>query len=285
MRVAVLGIGIMGAGTAQSLVREGHEVVVWNRTAAKAQAVAGAGITAVEDVATAVTGSDVVITVLFDLDAVLAVTEQLVGALGPEAVWLQVSTIGPDGVRQVARAAGPAAARLVDAPVLGTRKPAEDGTLVVLASGVEAAIDAAGPALDAVGARTLRVGDEIGLASALKLACNSWVGLITAGTAQALGLAEAQGVDPALFLDAIQGGAVDSPYAHLKGPAMLARDFGAVSFAVDGVRKDTALMVEVARANGFPSDLLETVLGLYDRASERGHGAADMGAVRAAFDA
>lgn len=284
MRVAVIGTGIMGAGMAGSLAREGHEVVLWNRTPEKAQALAGGSISAAATLAEAVTGSDVVLSVLFDADATLAVTEELVGALGPDAVWVQSATVGPDGARRIAEAAGDAAERMLDAPVLGTKKPAEDGTLVVLAAGPQSARESARPVLEAIGSRTVVAGERLGDASALKLACNSWVGLITAGTAQSLALAAAQGVSPELFLEAIEGGAVDSPYAHVKGASMLSGDYSAVSFALDGVRKDARLMVEAAESNDMPSDLLRAVLGVYDRASEHGHGADDLAAVRTAFD-
>jgi 3-hydroxyisobutyrate dehydrogenase len=280
MRTAVIGTGIMGAGMARSLAREGHEVVVWNRTADKAQALAGERITAAGSIAEAVSGSDAVITMMFDADSVVAAAEEIVGALGPQAVWIQSSTVGPAGARRIAEAAGD---RHLDVPVLGTRKPAEDGKLVVLASGPADLVSRVQPVLDAIGDRTIVVGAEIGQASALKLACNSWVGLITAGTAQALGLAEALGVDPALFLEAIAGGASDTPYAHVKGKAMLDQDW-TVSFGIDGVRKDTRLMLEAAEAADFPVELLDAVLGLFDRASERGHGGDDLAAVRTAFD-
>ena len=174
--------------------------------------------------------------------------------------------------------------RLLDAPVLGTRKPAEDGALVVLVAGTPAAREAAGPVLEAVGSRVVTVGEELGSASALKLACNSWVATINAATGQALALAEAQGVDPALFLEAIAGGPVDTPYAQLKGAVMQSRDWDTPAFAVDGVRKDVGLMLDAAERAGVPDGLLTALLGLYDSASERGHGAADMAAVRSAFD-
>lgn len=281
MRTTVLGTGIMGASMARSLARAGHDVVVWNRTPEKAHPLAEAGIDVAGSVADAVTGADVVITMLFDGDSVLAVTDELTGALGPDAVWLQASTVGPDGARQI----GERSDRVVDAPVLGTRKPADDGALVVLASGPADLIEAAGPALEAIGSRTLVAGTEIGAASALKLACNSWVALLTAGTAQALGLAQALGVDPALFFEAIKGGAVDAPYAHVKGGAMLADGgTGAVSFEVDGVRKDVGLMIEAAARAGFRSDLLRTVQTLFDDAAGQGHGDRDMAAVWAAFE-
>lgn len=269
----------MGAGMARSLAREGHEVVVWNRTRDKAQALAGAKITAVDTVAEAVTDSAVVLTMLFDTDAVLGVADEITDALSPDAVWVQSSTVGPDGIRRIAAVAGD---RILDAPMVGTKKPAEDGALVVLVSGPDGLVATAQPVLDAVGSKTVVVGAEIGQASALKLACNAWIAMLTACTAQSLAIAASLDVDPGLFLQVIEGGAVDTPYAHVKGDAMLAGDW-ATSFPVDGLRKDLGLMVEATRDSGFPQGLLTSVLGLFDGAAEQGHGGEDIAAVRTAF--
>ena len=233
----------------------------------------------------AVTGADVVLTMLYDADSVLEVAAELVPALGPDAVWAQSTTVGPDGMARIADAAGAAAGRLLDAPVLGTKQPAETGNLVVLVSGADTARERASAVFDAVGARTLVVGDELGLASALKLVCNSWVASINAATGQAMGFADALGLDPLLFLEAIKGGAADSAYAQLKGRIMAERSWEDPSFALDSVRKDVGLMIDAARGAGLPDDLLATLLTIYDRASQRGHGGADMAAVRAGFDA
>jgi 3-hydroxyisobutyrate dehydrogenase len=284
MRAAVLGTGIMGAAMARSLAREGHQVTVWNRTPERASAVEGDGVTACGAIGDALLDAQVVFTMLFDTASVLDVSGEVLGALGTDAVWAQSTTVGPAGMRRIADAAGDAADRLLDAPVLGTKQPAEAGTLTVLVSGPAAARSEAQPAFDAIGARTLEVGDAIGPASALKLVANSWVASINAATAQAMGLAEAQGLDPTLFLDAIRGGAADSAYAQGKGVVMAERSWDDPAFALDSVVKDVGLMVEAARDSGFPDDLLATLLAIYDRASERGYGGADMAAVRGAFD-
>ncbi|MBM6403204.1 DNA/RNA non-specific endonuclease [Phycicoccus sp. CSK15P-2] len=281
MQVAVLGTGLMGSGMARSLLREGHEVRVWNRTQDKAAPLADDGATVAGSVAEAVHGADVAVTMLFDADATTEVGRELLDALGPDAVWLQCGTVGVDGARRVAEMGG---GRVLDAPVLGTRKPAEDGTLVVLLSGPPSLRERVAPVLEAVGSRTVVAGDGVGRASALKLACNSWVGLLTAGVAQALSLAETLDVDPRLFLEAIEGGPVDAPYAKVKGGAMLARDW-TPSFEVDGVVKDLGLMTDAVRGTGFPTDLLEALHGLFSRASGAGHGADDMAAVRTVFSA
>jgi 3-hydroxyisobutyrate dehydrogenase len=285
MRVAVLGTGIMGSAMARTLAGAGHEVTVWNRTASRAEAAEGRGITACGAVGDAVLGADVVLTMLYDTASVLDVTGEVVGALGGDAVWAQSTTVGPRGMRRIAEAAGGGVRdRLLDAPVLGTKQPAEAGKLTVLVSGAAAAHEVARPAFDAVGARTLEVGPRLGDASALKLAVNSWVASLCAATAQAMGLAEALDLEPGLFLEAITGGSADSAYAHAKGAIMAARRWEDPAFGLDSVVKDLGLMVDAARESGFPDDLLTALLSLYDRASARGLGGADMAAVRAAFD-
>jgi 3-hydroxyisobutyrate dehydrogenase len=274
----------MGAAMARSLAREGHDVTVWNRTPERAEAVAGDRITACGAVADALLGADVAFTMLYDADSVLDVTAEIEGALGGDAVWAQSTTVGPDGMRRIADAAGPARDKLLDAPVLGTRQPAEEGTITVLVSGAAEARKRARPAFDAIGGRTIDLGERLGDASALKLAVNSWVASLCAATAQALAMTETLGLEPGLFLEAIEGGASDSAYAQAKGALMMKEEWEEPAFALDSVVKDVGLMVDAARGAGLPDDLLTSLLQLYERASERGLGGADMAAVRAAFE-
>lgn len=282
MRVSVIGLGAMGAGMAASTLRAGIATTVWNRTPEKAEPLRDAGAAVAPTAAEAVADADVVLVSLFDEASVQEVLEQALDASPASSVWLQTATVGPEGARRLDDLAERHGRVLVDSPVLGTKKPAEDGALTVLASGPAEALETAAPVLDAIGSRTLAVGDAAGAASALKLACNSWVAAITASTAQALTLARVQGVDPALFLEAIEGSAVDTPYAHLKGKAILADDL-TPSFGVDGVLKDLSLMLEAADERMDPS-LLEAVRDRFAAASQAGHGADDMAAVVAGFE-
>jgi 3-hydroxyisobutyrate dehydrogenase len=278
MRVAVLGAGVMGAGMVRSLRRAGHDVPVWNRTAAKAQELGSTGAVPAATVTEAVTGADFVITMLFDTAAVLAAKDEITAALAPGAVWIQSATVGPDGIAAIADQV----TAIVDAPVLGTKKPAEDGKLTVLVSGDSALVGQCKPVFEAIGAQTIVAGDELGQASALKLVCNAWVALIMVGTAQSVQFARALGVDPSLFLAAIDGRPTGSPYAQMKGKAILAGDYS-TSFAVDGAVKDVRLMLDAAEHTGFPPELLAAVHTLYTQASAAGHGDADMAAVAEAF--
>lgn len=278
MRVSLLGAGAMGAGMVRSMRRAGHEVKVWNRSPARAQALASSGAVPTSTVSDAVAGADAVVTMLFDVDATLTVKDELTAAMGPDAVWIQSATVGDDGIQKVAEGV----ARIVDAPVLGTRKPAEDGTLVVLASGDPVLLARCRPVFETVGSRTVVVGDRPGPASALKLVCNSWVALLTAAVAQSVNFATALGVDPRLYLEAIDGGPTGAPYAQLKGAAMLNGDY-APSFAVDGALKDLHLMLEAASRTGFPPQLLAATRDLYQQVAADGRGGADIAAVAEAF--
>jgi 3-hydroxyisobutyrate dehydrogenase len=276
--VAVLGTGIMGAGMSRSLLRTGFDVTVWNRSAAKAAPLADDGATVAPDVAAAVSGADVVITMLFDVAAVTEVVGHALPAMREDAVWLQTSTVGLDGVRSLAALAEQHGITFVDAPVLGTRQPAEDGKLTVLAGGPTAVRDAVAPVLDAIGARTLWVGEQPGDGQRLKLVANSWVLSVTAATAQAVGLAAGLDLDPRLFLDVIAGGPLDCAYAQLKGKAMSEGDF-TPSFPLSGAAKDADLIQAAMRTAGTNPELMAAGQRLYEAAQNSGHGGEDMAAV------
>jgi 3-hydroxyisobutyrate dehydrogenase len=282
MRVAVLGTGVMGAGMVRSLRRAGLEVNAWNRTRDKADPLASDGARVCDSAAEAVADADVVALMLFDTAAVLEVMAEALPAARNGPVWVQCSTIGLEGTDQAAGLANRFGAPFVDAPVLGTKQPAEQGALVFLAAGAEELRERVAPAFEAMGSRTIWVGEEPGRGSALKLACNAFVGTLTAAIGQSVGLATQLGLDPQLFLDALDGGASDSPYVHVKGAMMLSGAFPA-SFALDGVRKDLGLIREAELASGTSTTLTDAALACYDAAAEQGHGSDDMAAVVAAF--
>ena len=282
MQVAVLGTGTMGAGMSRSLLRAGHTVRVWNRTAERAEPLAADGATVAGNAGEAVRGAEVVLVVLFDTAAVLDVLADAAGAAEPGAVWLQASTIGPQGTERVAALAAEHGLRLVDAPVLGTRAPAEQGKLVALLSGDRAAVEAAGPVLAAISARQVHAGERLGAASALKLVCNCWIAMQNAAIGQSIALAEGLGLDPELFLEATKGGAADSAYLHLKAELVRNGDYPP-SFTLDGALKDVELILAAAREVGVTDDVLAGLRAVYRRASDAGHGGEDMAAVYTAF--
>lgn len=275
-RVALLGTGTMGAGMAANIAKAGLPLTVWNRDPAKAEPLAAHGATVAGSPADAVRGADVVVTMLWDADSVAAVLGQARDGLSPGTVWLQTSTVGVDGVAKLAALADELGVVHVDAPVLGTKKPAEDGALVVLASGPADARTVVTPVLDAIGSRTLWVG-EAGAGSRLKLVANAWVVTVVEGIAECLALADGLGLDPALFLEAVRGGAMDAPYVGLKGRAMLAGDF-TPSFTLAGAAKDAGFVVDAARSAGVDLGVLAVVREHLDAAAAAGHGDLDLSA-------
>ncbi|WJY00446.1 NAD(P)-dependent oxidoreductase [Curtobacterium sp. 458] len=282
MRVSVLGTGAMGAGVAGSLVRAGHEVTVWNRTRERAEPLASQGATVASEPAEAVEHAEVVLLTLFDTDAVVDVLEQAAGEAPEGAVWVQASTIGTDGTDTVVQLAAKYGVTLVEAMMLGTKAPAEQGKLTLLAAGPSDVLDGLGPVFDAIAVKTVRAGDQVGQGTALKLAANAWIASVTAATGQSLAIARSLGLDPALFLEAIDGSASDSPYAHTKGESMIRGEFPA-QFALDGLRKDIGLIAEAARDAGVSTVLLDALGRVYADASAAGHGADDIAAVGTAF--
>jgi 3-hydroxyisobutyrate dehydrogenase len=283
MHVAVLGTGIMGAGMTRSLLRAGLDVTVWNRHPGRAAPLAADGAHVVGTAAEAVADADAVITMLWDGNSVAEVMADALPAAPDGILWAQATTISiRDAGDLLPALADGCGARYIDAPVLGTRQPAEEGRLTVLAAAPEALREPITPVFGAIGARTVWVSEQPGDGTRLKLVANSWVATLVAATAQSIALAQGLGLDPRAFLDMMKGGAVDAPYLHIKGEAIIDGQF-ATSFAVDGAVKDTGLIAAAMRDSGTDAALMDAVSGQYRKASEAGHGEKDMAAIFHAF--
>lgn len=278
--VTLLGTGTMGVGMARNIAAAGLPLTVWNRSTERAQQLVDVAAVA-EDVADAVTGADIVLTMLYDADSVLETMELTRGHLGPDTVWVQQSTIGVAGSDRAVALAEDLGVTLVDAPVLGTKKPARDGTLVVLAAGPIEARERVAPVLDAIGSRTVWVDEHPGGGSRLKLAANAWVVTMLEGVADSLALTRELGLDPALFLEAVAGGAMDAPYVQVKGRAMLAGDYEP-SFTLSGALKDVDLVLAAAGPVGVDLAAMPGIRVHLARAVDAGHGEEDMAATYAA---
>ena len=276
-RVAVLGTGIMGGPMARNLLRAGHEVTVWNRTVQKAEALVDEGARVASTPADAVRDAEIVLTMLAGAPAVetTVVESGALDEMRQGGLWIQTSTIGVDATDRLAEEARERGITFVDAPVIGTKKPAEDGQLFVLASGPEEARARCEAVFDAISRGHVWLG-EAGLGTRLKLVANNWILCTMENLAETFVLAQMLGVDPRSFLDAISGGAMDMPYAHVKGEAMLNEDFPA-SFPLVHARKDVALILDAAGDVDLP--LVRATLQQFDRAFELGHGDEDMSAV------
>ena len=278
--IAVLGAGgTMGLPMTRNLARIGFIVRAWNRSPEKAQPLAEHDVELCDAPAAAVQGASVILTMLSDADAVLDVMERDDGAAlagaAEGAIWLQMSTIGLEGTARCAELAERHGLRFVDAPVLGTKQPAEKGELVVLASGPEDLHERLAPLFDVVGKRTMWVG-AAGAGTRLKLAANTWVVALVEGAAETLALAEGLGLDPALVLDAVSGGPLDLPYLQMKGRGMIERRFDP-AFSLALAAKDAALVEEAAEAHGLDLPVVAAIRARLDEGVPE-HGDKDLSA-------
>ena len=256
--IAVLGAGsTMGRPMARNLARAGFEVRAWNRTREKAVPLEGDGVRVVDSPAQAAGGADVLLTMLSDADAVIDVVEDAVADVSEDSVWLQMSTIGEIGTERCSELAAAHGLTMFDAPVLGTKQPAEQGKLVILASGPSEGRDSAQPVFDAVGQKTMWLG-EVGEGTRLKLVVNGWVLTVVEGGAETIAFAEGLGLDPALLFEALEGGALDLPYLRLKGKAIAERNFEP-SFRLTLAAKDARLIEESAQRRDLDMPLFSTI--------------------------
>jgi 3-hydroxyisobutyrate dehydrogenase len=261
----------MGAPIAENLAHAGHDVVVWNRTRAKAEAVKGA--TVADSPADAARRADVVLTMLADGDAV----EGAVRGIDALPVWIQMSTVGIDATETLMEMARERGATFVDAPVLGSKEPAQGGELVILASGPQDVRPTCEPIFDAIGKKTIWVG-EAGAGTRLKVVVNCWLVSLVTALAETIALARGLDLEPQLFFDAIADGPLDFPYARTKGSAMLAEEFPP-SFSLKLALKDANLALAAARRAGVDLRVAHAVVEQFRRAVDLGHGDEDVAAV------
>lgn len=248
-RVAVLGMGRMGAALAGTIRRAGFPVAVWNRTRATADAVAEkVGADRSATIADAVRSADIVLTCLAGDAAVRAVytgSGGLAETVPAGAVVLEMSTIAPQTVKEIAPAIEGRGASILDAPMSGSVAFAESGELTVMVGGAADALERAMPKLDAVARRTFHVGD-LGAGATMKLAVNSLLHGLNVALSEALVLVERAGIDRAAAYDVFAGGAVAAPFVLYKRAAYLHPGDTPVAFGLDLVAKDLDLILQLA---------------------------------------
>ena len=286
MNVAVLGTGVMGGAMARRLTGAGHAVRAWSRPLAGAAVLRADGVEVCKTAPEAARSVDAVITMAPDARAIESFAggrDGFLSTLRAEAVWVQCSTVGLDGTERLARLASEAGVAFVDAPVLGTREPAERGELVIFASGPETAIDRCDSLFDSIGRRTLRLG-AAGTGTRMKLVANDWIVGCVAVLAETMALAQALDVDGELLLDAIAGSAVDMGYAQVKGRMMLEGSYP-VGMSLANAAKDARLVTQAAEREKLPHVVARAVAELLERGVARGDGAQDMAAAVSAAGA
>lgn len=280
LNVAVLGLGIMGAGMAHQLVSAGHRVTVWNRTAARAEPLVAAGASLADTPAQAARDADFVIAMVADNHASRDVWLGADGALAAMkrgSVAIDCSTLDPDWVAELGAAMSKADVKFVEAPVTGSKAQAESGTLRFFVGAEESALTAAQPVLNVMGTEAIRLG-PVGSGAVMKLANNFLSGLQAAAFAEALALIEAHGLDATLAADILRNGSPGSPMIGLMADRMLARDY-TPNFLIPLMAKDLGYAERLMKATGIRSQLAGAARARFQDAADAGLGDRDISAV------
>jgi 3-hydroxyisobutyrate dehydrogenase-like beta-hydroxyacid dehydrogenase len=254
MKVAFIGIGKMGLPMAGNVLRAGHDLTVFNRTASRTDPLRDDGATVATSAAEAVRGAEVLVTMVADgavVDAQLEGDEGFLADAPDGLVWLEMSTVGPTAARRFAARAAEAGVLMLDAPVSGSVTVAEAAGLVAMVGGPADALERARPVLEAMTKAHFHLGGA-GAGAAMKLGVNVMIASQTVAISEALNLAEAAGIERADAYDVIAAGALASPFVDYKRAAFLDPDGTPPAFALDLMRKDLKLALEQGEAAGLP---------------------------------
>jgi 3-hydroxyisobutyrate dehydrogenase len=281
--VAVIGAGIMGAAMTRNLVAAGVNTRVWDRSAAATGPLGDAGAAVAASAQAAARDADVVITMLPTADVVESVVFDggVAGAFADGCVWAQMGTIGVEATLRIRDrlAAQRPGVLFVDAPVSGSKGPAEQGQLLILASGPAAAADRVGPVFGVLGRKTVWLG-EAGRGSVVKLVVNAYMSILIEGVAETMELADRLGIGHQQLAEVIEGGPLDAPIADAKLHKMDRGDY-APEFPLEWALKDVDLAISAAGGQAPP--LLAALSGQWHAAVAAGHGRQDISAARLAL--
>ena len=281
--VAVLGTGIMGYAMARNLVAAGLDTRVWDRSASAAGPLAADGAQVAESAGDAVRDAGIVITMLPTADAVESVVfrEKVADEFADGCVWAQMGTIGVDATRGIRDrlAAERPGVLFVDAPVSGSKGPAEQGQLLILASGPTGAAGPLRPVFDILGRKTVWLG-EAGQGSQVKVVVNAYMSILIEGVAETMELADRLGISHEQLAEVIEGGPLDAPIADAKLHKMDRGDYSA-EFPLEWALKDVDLAIDAAPGETPP--LLAALSGQWHSAVAAGHGRQDVSAARLAL--
>ena len=282
-RVAILGIGAMGHGMANSALRAGIPTIVWNRAPEATRDLAELGAEVAETAADAARRAGIVVTMVTDTDAVISIARDqgMLAALAPGAIWVQMSTIGL-GIERVAALVQLERpdVTLLDAPVSGSKDPAEQGQLTIFASGPEEARGRVAPLFDALGQRTIWVGG-VGAGSRLKLVNNTWLAFTAEAVAASVALARRLGLETEVVLNAIGGGPLVSSWQAGKLERIAKGEFSA-QFALSLALKDVRLALQAAGDDRFGA--LACLADEWQQVVDQGLGDSDLTVVTRALE-
>jgi 3-hydroxyisobutyrate dehydrogenase len=281
IRVAVVGLGIMGTGMANSLLRAGVPVNVYNRNAAKSAPFAAAGARIATSPRDAASDADVVISMVSDDRASRHVWMGDDGALAGVthgALLIESSTLTPTWIEELAKAAQAKGAELIDAPVTGSRDHASSGQLLFLAGGSEAALERAKPVLSVMSRAIVHTGPT-GSGALVKLINNFVCGVQAAALAEAINVIDKSGLDREKTLDVLYNGAPGSPIVKTVGARMASREFTPPFFFLELMKKDLTYARDEAAKRGVTLETVTAALSRFDRAIAAGNGDKDFAAI------
>ncbi len=278
--VGIAGLGRMGSAMAERLLARGHRLMVWNRTAAAAAPYAACGVDVVASPAWLVAQCAVVVTAIRDDAAAERVyfgQDGLIADAARGKILLDTSTLTPETVRRIGRAAEACGARFVSAPVLGTTAHARDGQLVAIASGAATDIDAARPVLEALSRKIVEAG-PVGRGAAMKLAVNLVLGVYVEALAESLALGMAEGLAPDLILDVLSESPVANLFLKFKMPILKGEE-SAVAFDIGSLGKDLDAALATASRAGLRLPATATTRAAIRACAAAGGGGQDIAAL------
>ena len=281
-QIGFLGLGTMGAPMAANVLKAGFPLTVWNRTAAKMEPLLRLGAKPGKSPAHVASEADVVITMVSrpqDVEQIALKPGGVAEGIRSGAVLIDMSTVSPATSRAIAGALAAKQAEFLDAPVVGSKGPATDGTLVILVGGLAPTVERCRPILQAMGKTIIHAGN-VGAGSTMKLATNLMLSHLIAGFSEAMLLAKQSGCDPSLLLSIFEASTFHSPWYKMKGAGMLKGDF-TTHFALKHMRKDLELMIAQAGDVKLPLPVTEAVRQAFAQAEAAGKGEQDYSAVLA----
>ncbi len=274
--VAVLGVGAMGHGMATSALRAGIPTIVWNRTPEPTRDLVALGAEVAETAADAARRAAIVVTMVTDADAVLSIARdnRMLEALRPGSIWVQMSTIGVAGIERVADLVTRERPdiTLLDAPVSGSKLPAEQGQLTIFASGPDDARARVSSLFDALAQRTIWVG-PVGTGTRVKIVNNTWLAFANESVAASVALAHRLGLEIETMVDALSGGPLVSPWQAAKLQRITTGDYSP-QFALKLALKDVNLALEAADDELFAA--LRCLAGEWRQVVDQGLGDQDL---------
>ncbi|KAF5177373.1 Glyoxylate/succinic semialdehyde reductase 2 protein [Thalictrum thalictroides] len=283
-RVGFLGLGIMGSPMAQNLIKAGCDVTVWNRTKRKCDPLISLGANYKQSPEEVTSFCDVTFAMLADPESAVDVALGKNGAangLSPGKGYVDVSTV--DGVtsKVIGKQVKATGALFLEAPVSGSKKPAEDGQLIFLTAGDKALYETVAPFLDIMGKSRFYLGD-IGNGAAMKLVVNMIMGSMMASFSEGLLLSEKVGLDPSVLVEVVSQGAISAPMFSMKGPSMVQATYP-TAFPLKHQQKDMRLALGLAESVSQPTPIAAAANELYKVAKSHGLSDQDFSAVMEAL--